>query len=153
MVEFRKVEKEELTKVAQLEQLIFSDAWSLRSLTETWQTKEAVIYGAFEENVLVGYAILYCVLDEGELVRIAVAPDYRRQGVADGLFAEIFICCQSMSVCRMFLEVRKSNESARALYEKQGFVVDGCRKNFYEAPTEDAILMSLEVAVLPTGSC
>lgn len=153
MAEFRKVEKEELTKIAHLEQLIFSDAWSIRSLTETWQTKEAVIYGAFEGNVLVGYAILYCILDEGELVRIAVAPDCRRKGVADGLFAELFMYCQSISVCRMFLEVRRSNESARALYEKHGFIVDGCRKNYYEEPTEDAILMSLEVPVLPTGSC
>lgn len=152
MVQYRKVELEELSEVETLERMFFSDAWSLRSLRETWQTREAVIYGAFEGKMLVGYAILYCVLDEGELVRIAVSPSHRRRNVACSMLMSLLTHCREVHVERVFLEVRKSNISARAFYEKNGFTTDGNRKNFYEFPTEDAILMSLEVPVLPTGT-
>ena len=110
-----KAELSDLQDIAALESEIFSDAWSLKSLEETWNQKNAVIFAAKTEEKIAGYLIIYYVLDEGEIARIAT---------------------------RIMLEVREGNEAARRFYEKCGFTEDGIRKNYYENPQENAILMS-----------
>ena len=98
---------------------------------------------AEEEGAIVGYAALSSVLDEGSLDNIAVAPEHRRQGVADGLLAAIGAMGRDRELSFITLEVRASNEAAIALYEKHGFAPVGRRTNYYEKPREDAILMTL----------
>ena len=75
-----KAELSDLQDIAALESEIFSDAWSLKSLEETWNQKNAVIFAAKTEEKIAGYLIIYYVLDEGEIARIATAPSMRRQG-------------------------------------------------------------------------
>lgn len=102
----------------------------------------AVLLALGEGGGLLGYAVLSAVLDEGNLDNIAVAPDYRRQGVADALLSALIgFGREHLSV--LMLEVRASNAPAIALYEKHGFTPVGRRKNYYGAPKEDAILMTL----------
>ena len=79
-----KAELSDLQDIAALESEIFSDAWSLKSLEETWNQKNAVIFAAKTEEKIAGYLIIYYVLDEGEIARIATAPSMRRQGAAGG---------------------------------------------------------------------
>ena len=86
--------------------------------------------------------MLSVVLDEGNLDNIAVAPDYRRRGVADALLGAVTGFGRA-HLAALLLEVRASNAPAIALYEKHGFAAVGRRKNYYEAPKEDAILMTL----------
>ena len=95
--------------------------------------------------VLVGYLIVYYVLEDGEIARIAVESDFRRNGVASRLLKELAFICADNGVNKLLLDVRESNESAKAFYKKKGFVLDGVRKNYYTNPTENAILMSLEL--------
>ena len=87
--------------------------------------------------------MLSSVLDEGSLDNIAVAPDRRRQGIADALLTAVEARARAMELRFITLEVRASNGPAAALYAKHGFVPVGRRTNYYEKPREDAILMTL----------
>ena len=137
-----KAELSDLPEIAALESKIFSDAWSLKSLEETWNQKNAVIFAAKTEGKTEGYLIFYYVLDEGEIARIATAPSVRRKGAAGHIFRELLAFCAEQQITRIMLDVRESNEAARRFYEKYGFTEDGIRKNYYENPKENAILMS-----------
>lgn len=152
MVILRNMTEADVVAVAELEKQIFSDAWTETSLSETLKQPQAQILVAKEKEVIVGYAILYYVLDEGELARIAVRDAYQRQGVGHQLMECVFKTCKEQGITRILLEVRESNERARNFYKKHGFEEDGIRKNFYQMPTEHAILMSKTMPVLPTGS-
>ena len=133
-----------LPQVAALEKRCFpNDPWSegvFRSALDSPDT--AVLLAEGEDGTLLGYAVLYTVLDEGNLDNIAVAPEARRNGVADALLSALTAFGREHLTCLM-LEVRASNAPAIALYEKHGFAAVGRRKNYYDAPREDAVLMTL----------
>ncbi len=100
---------------------------------------------AEEAGEVVGYAVLSYVMDEGSLDNIAVAPDHRRQGVADALLEGLVRLARERALAFVTLEVRASNGPAAALYKKHGFAQVGRRTNYYERPREDAILMTLVI--------
>ena len=79
------------------------------------------------------------------IARIATAPSMRRQGAAGQMFQELVAFCEEQQITRIMLEVREGNEAARRFYEKCGFTEDGIRKNYYENPQENAILMSKDL--------
>ena len=133
-----------LPAVAALEKRCFpADPWSegvFRSALDSPNT--SILLAEGEDGTLLGYAVLNTVLDEGNLDNIAVAPQARRQGVADALLSALTSFGREHLACLM-LEVRASNAPAIALYEKHGFAAVGRRKNYYSAPREDAVLMTL----------
>lgn len=135
-----------LPAVATLERRCFpADPWSegvFRSALDNPDTAVLLAEGA--EGILLGYAVLYTVLDEGNLDNIAVAPEFRRQGVADALLSTLAGFARG-HLARLFLEVRASNAPALSLYRKYGFAEVGRRKNYYDNPREDAILMTWEI--------
>lgn len=145
MLAIRRMRQEDVTFVAELERQIFTDAWSENALAETLEQKQTILLTAFEDKKLIGYVILYYVLEEGEIARIAVSPKHRRQGVGARLLLELESLCVDNGISKLLLDVRESNVSAYAFYEEHGFVKDGIRKNFYNAPKENAILMSCEI--------
>ena len=75
---------------------------------------------------------------------MAVRPEYRRQGVASQLLDVFRRFGEGQGLAFLTLEVRDSNQAARALYARHGFVEAGRRKNYYQHPKEDAIIMTLE---------
>ncbi len=81
-----RISESDLKEVAALEAEIFSDAWSRKGLAETLEQPGAVMFGVWEDEMLAGYVILYFVLDEGEIERIAVRKALRRKGAARMLF-------------------------------------------------------------------
>ena len=141
----RKMREEDIVEVAKLEKDIFPDPWSERAIRETLGQTQTMLLSALDDGRLIGYLILYYVLEDGEIARIAVDPEWRRKGVASRLLKELALICADNGVNKLLLDVRESNDSARAFYERQGFVRDGIRKNYYANPTEHAILMSLEL--------
>ncbi len=151
MVILRNMTEADVALVAELEKKIFSDAWTKNSLIETLEQSQAEMIVGEEDGKVVGYAIIYFVLDEAELTRIAVDESYRCRGVGQQLMEALLKACHDKKIAKLFLEVRESNHAARIFYQKHGFVEDGVRKNFYQFPTEHAILMSKTVPVLPTG--
>lgn len=136
--------EEYLPTVAALERICFpADPWSEDLYRAALDNPAvAVLLARGEDGALLGYAVLSTVLDEGNLDNIAVAPEHRRRGVADALLSALTAFGREHLACLM-LEVRASNTPAAALYEKHGFTAVGRRKNYYDAPKEDAILMTL----------
>ena len=141
----RDIREADIEKIHRLEKKAFSDPWGIHGLKESLGQSYTKLFGAWEKEELLGYAIVYFMADEGELVRIAVDPCCRRRGVASHLLEELLRVCRENGVKRVLLDVRESNEAAIKLYERMGFKADGMRKNFYTKPDEDAVLMSLEV--------
>ena len=135
---------EHLEAVAELERQCFSHPWSVDALREELFNDAACFIAAVTgEGEVVGYAGLHCVLDEGYIDNIAVKPCFRRQGVAGELLGA-FVRFGQAHLAFLTLEVRESNKAAVALYRKYGFLEAGRRKAYYDAPREDAILMTRE---------
>jgi ribosomal-protein-alanine N-acetyltransferase len=145
MLNVRNMTEADGQDVAKLEAEIFSDAWSEKSILDTLNQPQAFIVVAERENRIVGYCIVYFVLDEAEIARVAVDASQRQQGVGQELLKATCQICIEKGIERLLLAVRESNENARRFYQAFGFEVDGIRKNFYENPKEHAVLMSMSI--------
>ena len=104
------------------------------------------VFAAFRDEKIAGFLILSTVLDEAEILEVAVPENLRRCGIGSELMSEIFGWCSKNGISKIFLEVRESNFPARAYYKKYGFVENGLRKNYYRDPVENAVLMSKELS-------
>lgn len=135
---------EHLPQLTALERICFpADPWSETLYRAALDNPAvAILLAQGEDGALLGYAVLSTVLDEGNLDNIAVAPEARRRGVADALL-DVLTGFGREHLTTLMLEVRASNVAAIALYKKHGFAAVGQRKNYYDAPREDAILMTL----------
>lgn len=146
MIKIRKARPEDIAEVAELEKACFSRPWSYQSFIYELESRDAWFAVAEDDGRIVGFAILHRFIDEGELFNIAVSEDMRRRKIADRLLSDVFEGAAKHGVERIFLEVRRSNDPARALYAKHGFEVCGLRKNYYDDPKEDAVLMEARVS-------
>ena len=140
----------DIDTVAALEAEIFSMPWSAQGFADTLHREDVLFLVAYEEEKLLGYAGVYCTLDEGEITNVAVEQTARRCGIGRALMETLIRALADRGIFRIVLEVRASNEPAIRLYEQTGFSVAGTRKNFYEKPTEDAYVMVRE-PIVPTG--
>ena len=131
-----------IPQIAALERACFSHPWTEEMLQqELWNEAAVIIVALREDGVVLGYAGLQTVLDEGYINNIAVKGQYRRMGVADALLGA-FIRFGEAHLAFLTLEVRASNDKAISLYLKNGFVQEGRRKDYYKDPGEDAIIMT-----------
>ena len=104
------------------------------------------VFAVFKEERVAGFAVLSTVLDEAEILEVAVAGNLRRKGFASGLMTEILEWCKKNGISQIFLEVRESNSAARNYYKKFDFIENGFRKNYYKNPSENAVLMSKKLS-------
>lgn len=142
MLSLREMKLNDSVRIAELEQEIFTDAWTQMGIEETFVQSHSVIVVAEEDSKIQGYCILYVVLDEAEIARIGVTERVRHGGVGSLILQFGEKICKEKGVERLLLDVREGNLPARKFYEKHGFLVDGIRKNFYDNPKEDGVLMS-----------
>lgn len=134
-----------LDEVAELERICFPDPWSRNMLAaELDNALSAFLVALDDEGRVAGYAGLQVVLDEGTITNVAVRPECRRQGVAHQLLQVFLNFAQGHRLAFLTLEVRASNYGAIALYGELGFRSVGRRKNYYEHPKEDALIMTKE---------
>ena len=134
-----------LDEVAELERVCFTTPWSRNMLAEELDNYLSAFLVALDDNDKVaGYAGLQGVLDEGYITNVAVRPDCRRQGIAGKLLQVFLDFAKGNHLAFLSLEVRASNYDAIALYGSRGFRSVGRRKNYYEHPREDAIIMTKE---------
>lgn len=145
MLTIRRMKESDIPEVARLEKEIFPDPWSEGAISETFEQEQTLLLVAYEDRKLIGYLILYFVLEEGEIARIAVIPECRRQGVGARMLLELEDLCEDNGITKLLLDVRESNETAISFYTSYGFVQDGVRRDFYSDPQEDGILMSREI--------
>ena len=138
------MDRSHLAGVAELERLCFSAPWNEAMLEEElYNDTASFIVAEGEDGQVLGYAGLHVILDEGYIDNVAVRPTCRRQGIADRLL-DVFCRFGQANLAFLTLEVRPSNTAAVALYEKHGFREAGRRKDYYEAPKEDALLLTRE---------
>ena len=134
-----------LDEVAELERICFSVPWSRNMLAEELDNLLSAFLVALDDNdKVVGYAGVQIILDEGYITNVAVRPECRRQGIAAKLLQVFLDFAKANKLAFLTLEVRASNYDAIALYGSRGFRSVGRRKNYYEHPKEDAIIMTLE---------
>lgn len=142
-----------LDAVAALERICFSDPWSRNLLADELDNDlSAFLVALDEEGQVAGYAGLQVVLDEGTVTNIAVRPDCRRRGVASQLLQVFLNFARGNRLAFLTLEVRASNYDAIALYGSRGFRSAGRRKNYYEHPREDAVIMTLDLTGEPPAA-
>lgn len=135
---------EHLDRLEQLERMCFSRPWSKKMLAEELDNQCAAFLVAVESETekAVGYAGLLVVADEGYITNVAVDPSCRRQGVAAQLLQVFDNFAKGNHLAFLTLEVRPSNAAAIALYEGFGFREVGRRRNYYDLPKEDALILT-----------
>lgn len=141
MITIRQMELDDLDAVMEIENAVFSVPWTETGFFTFLLRDDALFFVACEEDSILGYCGVVMAADEGDITNVAVDEAHRQKGVGSMLVQELICRTRERGVTKLFLEVRESNVKARALYEKQGFEQNGRRKHYYEAPTEDAILM------------
>ena len=132
-------------QVAQLEQVCFSDPWSLQSVTSEITNPLSLWLVAVEGTMVLGYIGSQSVLGEADMMNLAVSPAARGEGIGEKLVLSLMERLRANDVYRLTLEVRITNEPAIKLYEKLGFVQIGRRPNYYHHPREDALIMGKEL--------
>lgn len=151
-MEIRRTIRSDLEDIARIEQVSVRQPWSLQSFSEALDAAGVIFLTALEQKKgsgrqIAGYCVLYTAADEGEIPAIAVEKDLRRRGIAGQLLQAAAQQAVEHGIGRIFLEVRKSNQAARGLYEKAGFVTDGIRPRFYQDPEEDAVIMHWDLTM------
>ena len=139
-----KMSSEHVPQVVELEKLCFADPWDEKSIAYELTNPLSYWLVALEGETVAGYVGSQTVIDETDMMNIAVHSDYRRKGIAESLInALVSDLVQKGSRC-LTLEVRASNEAAKALYQKLGFQHVGTRKNYYRHPKEDGLILRKE---------
>ena len=139
-----KMNSSHVAQIAQLEKICFSDPWSEKSIASELDNKLAFWLVAAEGDTVAGYIGSQTVIDETDMMNVAVHPDFRRQGIAEALVNTLVENLKKMGSRCLTLEVRASNAPAIALYEKLEFAEIGRRKNYYRNPREDALILRKE---------
>ena len=133
-----------LEELEKLERICFSRPWSRKMLAEELENQCSAFLVA-EDSVsgrVLGYAGLMVVADEGYITNVAVFPEYRRQGIAAQILQVFVQFAEANRLAFLTLEVRPSNAAAIALYQDFGFEEVGRRKNYYDLPKEDALILT-----------
>ena len=133
-----------LEELEKLERICFSRPWSRKMLAEELENQCAAFLVAQDSitQQVMGYAGLLVMADEGYITNVAVFPEFRRQGVAAKLIAVFENFARGNKLAFQTLEVRPSNTAAIALYKGFGFEEVGRRKNYYDLPKEDALILT-----------
>lgn len=141
MIIYRKMRAEDVPFISRLEEETFSMPWSADSFLQMIEREDTAYFVAEENGRLLGGCGLLLIAGEGNITNVVVSPGARRRGVATGLLTYLISEGDRAGLTAYTLEVRVSNAAAIGLYEKLGFVSEGIRPNFYEKPTEDAMIM------------
>ena len=139
----RDVGPDDIPQIVEVEKRCFSLPWTAEQLAG--QIKDAqheFIAAISPDGTVLGYVGMMYVLDEGYISNVATDLPWRRQGIADALIGRLCAICEGLRLSFVSLEVRAGNVPAVALYEKHGFAPVGLRKNYYERPREDAVIMT-----------
>lgn len=147
MIEIVTMTEAYVAQIAQIEKLCFSDPWSENSISSELNSRISLWLVALDGNSVAGYIGSQSVLDEADMMNVAVHPDYRRQGIGEKLVLALAQALTEKGIRGLMLEVRESNVPAIALYEKLGFRQVGLRKNYYRAPKENALIMRKELSL------
>lgn len=141
----RPATRDDLVPVLETERACFSTPWS-RTTFEALLGRDTVCFRVLEvDREVVGHGVLWWVGPEAEVANVAVAPTHRGRGGGARLLDALLAEAAFRGVERVFLEVRESNAAALSIYHGRGFVPVGRRPRYYQKPTEDAVVMELDL--------
>jgi [ribosomal protein S18]-alanine N-acetyltransferase len=134
---------DDIGSVARIERTCFSDPWNEESFRRLLDVPPAIFLVALypPDKAIAGYIIAFSVGPDAEVLNVAVEPGFRGRGLAGQMLDAVVIQLGGQGVRTAFLEVRESNQAARALYKSRGFSEIGRRKNYYRRPVEDALVL------------
>ena len=141
MIEIVRMNESHVSAVAELERMNFSAPWDENSVRSELTNKLALWLVALDGDAVVGYVGSQTVLQEADMMNIAVADSHRRRGIARLLVEELI---RQLDAYQLTLEVRQSNIAAISLYGSMGFTQVGMRKNYYQKPKENALILRKE---------
>lgn len=146
MIEIQVMNESHVAQVAELEKLCFSAPWSENSICSELSNPLSLWLVAVEDGKLLGYVGSQSVMGEADMMNVAVVPGSRRRGIGRKLVEALVQALTDGWANSLTLEVRASNEPAKALYEQLGFLQVGRRPNYYRNPKEDALILRKEWA-------
>ena len=143
---FREMLVEDLEQVVDIESEPFFCTVDKRRLSYLSDEKRhhVFLWWKKKERIL-GYCSMMTVLDEGDILNVAVRSDRQKEGIGQFLVDSMLRMAEMQGIKLVHLEVRQGNETARRLYQRLGFKEDGLRRNYYENPVENAVLMTKEM--------
>ena len=145
MLTFSNIKESDANELSMLDAECFSIPWSEQSFLNDAKNPIAEYVIARIGEKIVGYAGFWKVLDEAQITNVAVLKKFRRQKIAHKILSELIKLAKQKSIKTLTLEVRESNLAAIKLYSGLNFKKVGTRKNYYKNPTENAVLMDLEI--------
>ncbi len=144
MIQVINANKSHIDDIYKIEIECFTTPWSKSAFEKELKTNKFAIYVVAvdsEIDKVVGYGGMWHVINEGHITNIAVAEDYRRQGVGMKIIEKLEEIALSKEMIGLTLEVRRGNQKAMGLYRKKGFRISGIRPEYYSDTKEDAIIM------------
>ncbi len=142
MIHILKMTTEHIKEVHKIEEDCFSIPWSEKSFyDELTKNKMAIYIVAKEDDEIVGYGGMWHVINEGHITNIAVKKQHRKKGIGTKIINALIEIAKEKEMIGITLEVRVSNDIAKSLYKKSGFIIEGIRKEYYDDNKEDAIVM------------
>lgn len=139
--EIREMTPQDVPQAAALEAQIFSQPWSEKGFLDTLHSQDALYLTVWGEGNLLAYCGFLQSFETADIMNVAVREEYRRRGIAYAMLAELMNRGRQRGIKRYTLEVRAGNTAALQLYARLGFESAGIRKNFYEKPREDAVIL------------
>ena len=140
---FLSMQLSDIPLVQKIAESVFSRPWSEEAFAQAMQQNTLFIV-ALKSNTIVGYCGMYCSFEEGEITNVAVMPAEHHQGIGRAMMKHLLGQARGIGITRIVLEVRVSNDNAVHLYSSLGFKNCGIRKNLYEMPREDGMIMVWE---------
>jgi ribosomal-protein-alanine N-acetyltransferase len=131
----------DLPAITSIEALSFSNPWHPDTFGSLLTRDRVRVLAAAHDGEVIGYAVLWWVLDQGELANLAVHPDFQGRSIGSRLLDRVLSEARNVGIESLFLEVRESNEKARRLYSRRGFVQVSIRKGYYRNPPENACVL------------
>jgi [ribosomal protein S18]-alanine N-acetyltransferase len=141
----RRMTDPDIDAVWEIENATFSTPWTADTFRSLLHRAPVELLVAERNDELVGYAVLWCIADEGELANIAIRGDLRGSGLGGELLDQVVDVARRRGVQSLYLEVRPSNAAAGRLYGRRGFQEVGVRRGYYSSPAEDARVLRLQI--------
>lgn len=139
---FREMLVEDLNQVVEIEKSLFSVPWTKEGFFTFLIKEENMFFVVEEKGKILGYCSMQTVMDEGDILNVAVRRERQKEGIGYFLVDSMLMMAEARGIRTVHLEVREGNDTARRLYQRLGFAEDGLRKNYYTDPLENAVLMT-----------
>lgn len=139
-----KVSMDDINEMLKIEKKSFASHWSKQTFIDEFSAENGHYIEMKDNKKICGYTGFRHVLDEGHITTLAVHPKYRKKGIGTKLIEQLLVDAKERGLKKLFLEVRQSNVPAQKIYKKLGFKVIDRRREYYQHPVEDALVMQKE---------